>query len=60
MRPQTPFPPNTVVRMKTLLSSTNKIDEYRRIQSVYLRAKYGYSAWRHKFPALFQAAKGFP
>ena len=44
MRPQTPFPPNTVARMKALLSSTNKISEYRRIQSVYLRAKYGYDA----------------
>jgi transposase len=44
MRPQTPFPPNTVARMKTLLSSTTKIDEYRRIQCVYLRGKYEYSA----------------
>jgi hypothetical protein len=44
MRPQTPFPPNTVARMKTLLSSTTKIDEYRRIQCVHLRAKYEYSA----------------
>lgn len=44
MRPQKPFPSNTVARMTVLLSSTRSINEYRRFQSVYLRAKYGYSA----------------
>ncbi len=43
MRPQKPFPSNAVDRMTVLLSSTRSINEYRRIQSVYLRAKYGYT-----------------
>lgn len=44
MRPQTPFPENTAERMKELLSSTRSVDEFKRIQSVYLRAEYSYSA----------------
>ena len=44
MRPQKPFPVGTAERMKQLLASTNSLSEYRRIQSIYLRAKYGYSA----------------
>ena len=44
MRPQKPFPVGTTERMKQLLMSTDSLSEYRRIQSIYLRAKYGYSA----------------
>ena len=44
MRPQQPFPKGTTERMKQLLTSTHSLNEYRRIQSIYLRAKYGYSA----------------
>ena len=44
MRPQKPFPVGTTERMKQLLISTDSLSEYRRIQSIYLRAKYGYSA----------------
>lgn len=46
MRPQKPFPAGTAERMKQLLSTTDSLSEYRRIQSIYLRAKYGYSAVR--------------
>lgn len=44
MRPQQPFPSGTTERMKQLLASSNSLSEYRRIQSIYFRAKYGYSA----------------
>ncbi len=44
MRPQSPFPDGTVERMKQLLGSTHSLDHYRRIQSIYLRAKYHFSA----------------
>jgi len=44
MRPQSPFPDGTVERMKQLLALTDSLDHYRRIQSIYLRAKYGFSA----------------
>ena len=44
MRPQQPFPGGTTERMKQLLSSATSLREYRRIQSIYFRAKYGYSA----------------
>lgn len=44
MRPQKPFPPETTERMGRLLKSTKSLDEYRRIQSIYLRSKYGFCA----------------
>ena len=44
MRPQQPFPGGTTERMKQLLTSATSLREYRRIQSIYFRAKYGYSA----------------
>jgi transposase len=44
MRPQKPFPAGTTERMKQLLASAHSLSEYRRIQSIYFRAKYGYSA----------------
>jgi transposase len=44
MRPQKPFPLDTVEKMERLLESSVSVAEYRRIQSVYLRAKYGYDA----------------
>lgn len=44
MRPQRHFPVGTVERMEKLLKSTDSLAEYRRIQSIYLRAKYGYNA----------------
>lgn len=44
MRPQKPFPPKTTERMGRLLESTQSIDQYRRIQSIYLRSKYGFCA----------------
>ena len=44
MRPKSPFPDGTVERMKQLLGSTHSLDHYRRIQSIYLRAKYNFSA----------------
>jgi len=44
MRPQQPFPGGTTERMQQLLTSATSLREYRRIQSIYFRAKYGYSA----------------
>lgn len=44
MRPQQPFPAGTTERMKQLLTAATSLSEYRRIQSIYFRAKYGYSA----------------
>ena len=44
MRPQKPFPDDTAERMEDLLRSTSSLDEYRRIQSILFRSKYGYSA----------------
>lgn len=44
MRPQKPFPVGTTERMRQLLASAHSLSEYRRIQSIYFRAKYGYSA----------------
>ena len=46
MRPQKPFPPETAERMERLLEPSISVAEYRRIQSVYLRAKHGYGAER--------------
>ncbi len=46
MRPQKPFPPETAEKMERLLESSISVVEYRRIQSIYLRAKYGYGAER--------------
>jgi transposase len=44
MRPQSPFPVGTTERMEKLLESTHSLGEYRRIQSIYFRSKYGFSA----------------
>lgn len=44
MRPQKPFPPETTDRMERLLKSTESLDEYRRLQSIYLRSRYGFCA----------------
>ena len=44
MRPQKPFPPGTMERMEQLLKSVKSLDEYRRIQSIYFRSKYGFRA----------------
>jgi transposase len=44
MRPQKPFPPETTDRMERLLKSTESLEEYRRIQSIYLRSRYGFCA----------------
>lgn len=44
MRPQKPFPPGTTERMQRLLKSAVSLEEYRRIQSIYFRSKYGFSA----------------
>lgn len=44
MRPKKIFPPNTIERMEALLSSTRSVYEFKKIQAVYFRAKYDYSA----------------
>jgi transposase len=44
MRPQKSFPDNTTKRLEELLTYSSSGVEHRRIQSVYLRAKYGYGA----------------
>ncbi|HRY16601.1 MAG TPA: winged helix-turn-helix domain-containing protein [Candidatus Competibacteraceae bacterium] len=46
MRPQKPFPPGTTERMEQLLKTTRSLDEYRHIQGIYFRAKYGLNAER--------------
>lgn len=45
MRPQKPLPRGTTERLEGLLRATQSLDEYRRIQCVYLRSKYHYDAW---------------
>lgn len=44
MRPQKPFPAGTVKHMEYLLTRSKSLDEHRRIQSIYFRAKFGYDA----------------
>ena len=44
MRPKKPFLPETIERLETLLKSTRSIYEFKKIQTVYFRAKYDYSA----------------
>ncbi len=44
MRPQKPFAAGTTERMRQLPASAHSLSEYRRIRSIYFRAKYGYSA----------------
>ena len=46
MRPQKPFPDNATERLEELLASSSSDSERSRIQSVHLRAKYGYGAER--------------
>ena len=46
MRPQKTFPPGTTERMEQLLKTTRSVEEYRRIQSIYFRSKYGLGAER--------------
>jgi transposase len=40
MRPRTAFAAGAVEALKALLNETNRLDEYRRIQCVYLRAVF--------------------
>ncbi len=44
MRKLTAFPNDAVDKLEHLLSEATQANEYKRIQAVYLRAKYGYSA----------------
>jgi hypothetical protein len=44
MRPQKPFSVGTTERLEKLLALTSSVDEYRRIQSIYFRSRYGFSA----------------
>jgi hypothetical protein len=44
MRPRKSFPPDTAKRLEKLLASSCSVAERSRIECVYLRAKYGYSA----------------
>lgn len=44
LRPPRPLPPDTAEPMSALLATTYSLAEYRRIQSIYFRARYGYSA----------------
>lgn len=44
MRPQKPFLPGTTKRMERLLKLAVSLEEYRRIQSIYFRPKYGLSS----------------
>ncbi len=44
MRPQKPFPAGTTERMEKLIRFTTTLSEYRRIQIIYFRSKYGYNA----------------
>ena len=46
MRPRKPFPHKTAERLEKLLVASGSDAERRRIQCVYLRAKYGYDAKR--------------
>lgn len=46
MRPRKPFPEGTAERMEALLSTASSLEAYRRIQSIYFRAKYDYGAAR--------------
>ena len=44
MRPKKTFPPDTIERMEALLISTRSLYEFKKIQAVYFRAQYDYSA----------------
>ena len=44
MRPKKPFPPETIECLEALLTETGSIYEFKKIQTVYFRAKYDYSA----------------
>lgn len=44
MRPLKSFPPNSAEFLENLLNSAQSVNEFKRIQSVYLRAKFGYNA----------------
>jgi DNA-directed RNA polymerase specialized sigma24 family protein len=44
MRPPKSFPPNSAERLEILLNLAQSVSEFKRIQSVYLRAKSGYNA----------------
>ena len=44
MRPKKPFPPDTIERMEALLISTRSLYEFKKIQTVYFRVQYDYSA----------------
>jgi hypothetical protein len=42
MRPRIKFPPRTVNKMEQLLLATKDLNEYKRIQCIYFRAKFDY------------------
>ena len=46
MRPKKPFPSDTIERIEALLISTRSPYEFKRIQAVYFRAQYDYSAFQ--------------
>jgi transposase len=46
MRPQTPLPDGCEEQLAQLLQKTKDVKEFKRIQTVYLRAKFGYSSSR--------------
>ena len=45
MRPPTPMPKGNGQRLAQLLKETDDLKAYKRIQAVYLRAKYDYPSW---------------
>jgi len=46
MRPKKPFPSDTIECMEALLISTRSLYEFKKIQAVYFRAQYDYSAFQ--------------
>ncbi len=44
MRPKLPFPDGTAEKMQNLLGETNDLNSYKRIQCIFFRAKFDYSA----------------
>ena len=44
MRPKIPFPDGTAEEMQSLLGGTQDLNSYKRVQCIYFRAKFDYSA----------------
>ena len=44
MRPKLPFPDGTVEQMQKLLENVKDLNSYKRVQCIYFRAKFDYSA----------------